>query len=75
MDLYSIIAIVMLVAWAVITFATEAPGVVHLLLTAGVTLLIWRIVRRDTTRADTTGSGTTGATGASGAPKTDTRKR
>ena len=71
MDLYTVIAVVMLVAWAVITFATEAPGVVHLLLTAGVTVLIWRIVRRGTTRADSTGSGTTTASGApkTGAPK------
>jgi hypothetical protein len=38
----------MLIAWAVITFTTEAPGVVHLLLTAGVTMLIWRIVRKGT---------------------------
>lgn len=75
MDLYSIIAIVMLVAWAVITFATEAPGVVHLLLTGGVTLLIWRIVRRGTTRADGTGSGTSTTAGASSSSKTGTPKR
>ena len=48
MDLYMIGAIVMLVAWAAITFLTEAPGFVHLLLTAGVFLLIWRIVVRGT---------------------------
>jgi hypothetical protein len=30
------------------TFAFEAPGWLHLLLTVGVFLLIWRIVVRDT---------------------------
>ena len=39
-------AIAMLVLWAVLTFMFEAPGYVHLLLTAGVFLLIWRIVVR-----------------------------
>ena len=36
----------MLVVWAFATFATEAPGYVHLLLTLGVFLLIWRITVR-----------------------------
>ena len=48
MDLYLVGAIVMLVTWAVITFTTSAPGIVHLLLTGGVFLLIWRIVVRGT---------------------------
>ena len=48
MDLGIIAAIVMLVAWAVGTFVYEAPGYIHLLLTAGVFLLIWRIVVRGT---------------------------
>ena len=38
----------MLVLWGVFTFTTEAPGAIHLLLTAGVFILIWRIVVRDT---------------------------
>jgi hypothetical protein len=46
MDLGIIAAIAMLVLWAVLTFMFEAPGYVHLLLTAGVFLLIWRIVVR-----------------------------
>jgi hypothetical protein len=46
MDLGIIAAIAMLVVWAVATFAFEAPGYVHILLTAGVFLLIWRIVAR-----------------------------
>jgi hypothetical protein len=46
MDLGIIAAIAMLVLWTVLTFMFEAPGYVHLLLTAGVFLLIWRIVVR-----------------------------
>jgi len=46
MDPGLIAAIVMLVAWAVVTFTSEAPGYVHLLLTLGVFLLIWRIAAR-----------------------------
>lgn len=42
------LAIVMLVGWAVWTFAyAPAPGWVHLLLTVGVFLLVWAIVARD----------------------------
>lgn len=44
-------ALVMLAAWAVATFAYEAPGWVHMLLTAGVFLLIYSIVVRGTTPA------------------------
>ncbi len=50
MDLGIIAAIAMLVVWAVATFVLEAPGYVHLLLTAGVFLLIWRIVVRGSPR-------------------------
>jgi hypothetical protein len=46
MDLGILAALAMLVVWAVGTFAFEAPGYIHLLLTAGVFLLIWRIVVR-----------------------------
>ena len=49
MDLGMIVAILMLVVWAVITFVVnDAPGVTHALLIAGVTLVIWRVVKRDT---------------------------
>ena len=42
------LAIVMLIGWAVWTFAYDpAPGWVHLFLTLGVFLLIWAIVARD----------------------------
>ena len=50
MDLGMIAAIAMLVVWAVATFVFEAPGYIHLLLTAGVFLLIWRIVVRGSTK-------------------------
>jgi hypothetical protein len=46
MDLGIIVAIAMLIVWAVGTFAFEAPGWIHLLLTLGVFLLIWRTVVR-----------------------------
>jgi hypothetical protein len=46
MDLGIVAAIGMLVVWAIGTFVFEAPGYIHLLLTAGVFLLIWRIVVR-----------------------------
>ena len=48
MDLGIVIGIVMLIVWAVATFAFEAPGWLHLLLTVGVFLIIYRIVIRGT---------------------------
>lgn len=48
MDLYIAAGIVMLLAWAGVTLTTEAPGWIHLLLTAGVFMIIWRIVVRGT---------------------------
>ena len=48
MDLWIIAALAMLVVWGVATFALGAPGWVHLLLTLGVFVLIWRIVVRGT---------------------------
>ena len=50
MDLWIVAALLMLVAWAVATFAfAPAPGWVAMLLTVGVFVLIWRIVVRGTT--------------------------
>lgn len=46
MDLLLIGSVVMLIVWAILTFTTEAPGYVHLLLTLGVFILIWRITVR-----------------------------
>ena len=48
MDLGIIAGIVMLIGWAIATFFFAAPGWVHLFLTAGVTIIIWRIVARGT---------------------------
>jgi len=53
MDLTLLAGIVMLVVWGALTVTTEAPGWVHLLLTAGVFLIIWRIVVRDTPEGPT----------------------
>jgi hypothetical protein len=52
MDPGLIAAVAMLVVWAVVTFTTEAPGYVHLLLTLGVFLLIWRITVRSSRKPD-----------------------
>jgi hypothetical protein len=48
MDLGIIAGIVMLIGWAIATFFFNAPGWVHIFLTAGVTIVIWRIVKRST---------------------------
>lgn len=53
MDFWLIASVAMLIVWAVVTFTSEAPGYVHLLLTLGVFILIWRITvrsSRDTRR-------------------------
>lgn len=52
MDLGIIAAIAMLVVWAVVTFTASAPGWIHILLTMGMSLLIYRIVVRGTRGAD-----------------------
>jgi Family of unknown function (DUF5670) len=46
MDIWTIAAVAMLVVWGVGTFALAAPGWIHLLLTAGLSVLIWRISAR-----------------------------
>jgi threonine/homoserine/homoserine lactone efflux protein len=47
MDLGIIVAVLLLLAWSVLTFfVNDAPGITHALLTAGVALLIWRVVKR-----------------------------
>jgi len=45
------LAALMLVFWAVMTFALSGPGWAHLFLTLGVFLLIWRIVAGGTHEA------------------------
>ncbi len=52
MDLGIIAAIVMLAIWAFVTFTTTAPGWIHILLTLGMFLLIYRIVVRGTRGVD-----------------------
>ena len=48
MDLGLLAAVGMLVVWAVLTFVVnDAPGITHALLIAGVSLLVWRVVKRD----------------------------
>jgi Family of unknown function (DUF5670) len=52
MDLWIAAAVLLIVIWAVGTFVLAAPGWIHFLLTAGVFLLIWRVVVRGTPAAD-----------------------
>ena len=47
MDLGIIAAIALLLIWAVGALLTEGPGWIHIFLTIGVSLLIYRIVARD----------------------------
>lgn len=55
MDLGIIAAVAILIVWAVLTFVVnDAPGMTHALLTGGVALLIWRIVKRSSPPASTT---------------------
>jgi hypothetical protein len=46
MDLLTLIGVVMLVFWAIATFALDAPGIIHAFLTLGVFLLVWGAVKR-----------------------------
>lgn len=48
MDVGVITAVAMLLVWAVWALAFDGPGWIHLLLTLGVTLLIYRVVARGT---------------------------
>ena len=48
MDVGVITAVAMLVVWAVVALGFDGPGWVNGLLTAGVTLLIYRVVLRGT---------------------------
>lgn len=46
MDIGIVVAVAMLVVWAIGALVYEAPGWIHLLLTLGVAMLIWRIAVR-----------------------------
>ena len=48
MDVGVITAVAMVLVWAVWALAFDGPGWIHLLLTLGVTLLIYRVVLRGT---------------------------
>jgi len=48
MDIGIIAGVALLIVWAVGTFVYMAPGWIHLLLTVGVFIVIWRIVARGT---------------------------
>jgi uncharacterized membrane protein len=52
MDVGVITAVAMLVVWAVVALGYNGPGWIHLLLTGGVTLLIYRVVARGTRQVD-----------------------
>jgi hypothetical protein len=54
MDPWLIAGVVMLIVWAVSVVAFTAPGWMHLLLTAGVFIVIWRVVVHGTRDIDTT---------------------
>lgn len=44
------VAILMLIFWAIMTFAFEAQGWIHIFLSLGVFLLIWGVVERSGAR-------------------------
>jgi uncharacterized membrane protein len=56
MDIGIIAAIALLLIWAVGALLMEGPGWIHLFLTVGVSLLIYRIVLRDSVKDTTTKS-------------------
>ena len=51
MDVGMFAAVALLVIWAVAALVLEGPGWVHLFLTVGVSLLIYRIVVRGSPKA------------------------
>ena len=52
MDFGIVGGILLLAIWAVVALGFNGPGWIHLLLTVGVTLIIYRIVVRGTPGAD-----------------------
>ncbi len=53
MDLRILGALALLLIWAIAALVMEGPGWVHLLLTIGVSLLIYGVVVRGSHRGDT----------------------
>lgn len=60
MDLFIVGAVALLVGWLALVLTTDAPGWVHLMLTAGMFLLIWRIVVRGTPSGPASANSTQG---------------
>ena len=54
MDIGILAGVAMLIVWAIGTFVFEAPGWIHLLLSAGMFLVIYRIGGRGPPGVDTT---------------------
>ena len=52
MDIGIILGVLLLAIWAFVTFTTTAPGWIHILLTIGMFLVIYRIVVRGTRGGD-----------------------
>jgi len=52
MDLRMLSALALLVIWAIAALILEGPGWVHLLLTIGVSLLIYSVVVRGSSKDD-----------------------
>ena len=46
MDIGILVGVGLLIVWAVAALVLDGPGWVHLLLTAGVFVIIWRVVVR-----------------------------
>ncbi len=46
MDLGILLAIVLIAIWAVVALGFNGPGWIHLLLTVGVALFIWRVASK-----------------------------
>jgi hypothetical protein len=57
MDLFIVGAVALLIGWLALVVTTDAPGWVHLLLTVGMFLLIWRIVAKGTPSGPRSASG------------------
>lgn len=51
----TVIGLLLLLFWGAVTLGTDAPGLVHLLLTAGVYLVIHGLVTRNTPRGPRSG--------------------
>ncbi len=49
MDLGILLALVLVAVWAVVALGFDGPGWIHLLLTVGVSLFIWRWASRKPT--------------------------